>query len=155
MNIENASHTTEKKAYTVLTKIEKDIEATHETIPKRCPSTPLQEASLFFHLWPIHQNPRAFLQVKAKITTNMSPRYPSDCSQQTVVIWWVVVRLQFFSLNISFQCSLGEQQKSHHQNLSRHEHQFFRAAVERFLVCLFIFIQITTASGHSYFLSFN
>lgn len=43
----------------------KDIGATHEMIPMHCPSTPLQEASLSFHPWPAHQNPRAFLLAEA------------------------------------------------------------------------------------------
>lgn len=35
-------------------------------IPMHCPATPHQEASLSFHPWPAHLNPRSFWLVKAK-----------------------------------------------------------------------------------------
>lgn len=51
----------------LVNKIKTDIGATHEMIPKHCPSTPRQGASLFFHPWPIRQNPRVFWLAGATI----------------------------------------------------------------------------------------
>lgn len=80
---------------------QKDIEATHEMIPRHCPSIPLQEASLSFHLWPIHQNPRAFLQAKAKNIVHMGKM--SECGVFIVGtmgylkldVWWLAYIFKF------------------------------------------------------------
>lgn len=74
-------------------------------IPRRCPSTPLQEASLSFHLWPIHQNPRAFLQAKA-INKKCNTFSKHHWDVEVLSNYHHQLCLQLRRLNISFYCSL-------------------------------------------------